>query len=224
LGHTSSEFVTKEDDTTDEALAEKFVQRDEKSSRYFAEILRDLGFTKILERNALEDLLFGVQIGLETHRRKNIGGDAFKLEIHSQLLKVTKDLQDQGFSVSVQPETKIKCNNGLSKTVDFALSFQGKPRFGVEVNFYTVTGSKPTEIKRSYGDVTRRLADAGVDLVWITDGKGYRSMNRSLRDAYVILPNIYNLKQTCRYFTTDLVENLKANPRPSDCISVGKAR
>jgi len=173
-----------------------------------------------LERNALADLLFGVQIGLETHRRKNIGGDAFKIEIQSHLAGIAQELTKAGFPMLVQPEVRIDCKNGLSKRVDFALMFQGKPRFGIEVNFYTVQGSKPTEIKRSYGDVTRRLADAGVELIWVTDGKGYRSMNRSLRDAYVILPNIFNLKQVREHLAPDLEQNLKANPRPSNSVSV----
>lgn len=43
-----------------------------------------------------------------------------------------------------------------------------------------------------------------ADLIWITDGKGYRLMNRSLRDAYVILPNIYNYKQALAHLQHDL--------------------
>ncbi|MBI3878439.1 MAG: hypothetical protein HY301_00020 [Verrucomicrobia bacterium] len=209
LGHTNSEFVTKEDDTTDAALAERYVQRDEKSSRYFAELLRDLGFEKILRRNALEDLLLGVQIGLETHRRKNIGGDAFRDEIAAMLAQVTRQLASNGHALLVEPETTIRYGNGLSKKVDFALTQGGHPRFGIEVNFYTVSGSKPTEIKRSYGSITSGLKAVGTELLWITDGKGYRAMNRSLRDAFVTLPNIYNLRQAQESLQGDLCYSLK---------------
>jgi type II restriction enzyme len=93
--------------------------------------------------------------------------------------------------------------------VDFALTQNGRPKFGVEVNFYTVSGSKPTEIKRSYGDLARSLNQVGMDLIWITDGKGYRAMNRSLRDAYVIFPNIYNLRQAQRHLQPDLLTSLR---------------
>ena len=209
LGHTNSEFVTREDDTTDSALAERFSGRDEQSSRYFAELLRDLGFERILRRNDLQDLLLGVQIGLETHRRKNIGGDAFRDEIAALLAQVTRQLASDGQGLLVEPETTIRYDNGLSKKVDFALTQNGRPKFGVEVNFYTVSGSKPTEIKRSYGDLTRGLNQVGVDLIWITDGKGYRAMNRSLRDAYVIFPNIYNLQQAQRHLQLDLLTSLR---------------
>ncbi|MFN3410397.1 MAG: DpnII family type II restriction endonuclease [Limisphaerales bacterium] len=209
LGHTNSEFVTKEDDTTNVALAERYVRRDEKSSRYFAELLRDLGFERILRRNDLEDVLLGVQIGLETHRRKNIGGDAFHHEVAALLDQVARQLAGKGKALLVQPETTIRYGRGLSKKVDFALTQDGQVRFGVEVNFYTVQGSKPTEIKRSYGDITRGLHGVGVELLWITDGKGYRSMQRSLRDAFVTMPNIYNLRQAQQSLQNDLWLALK---------------
>ena len=209
LGHTNSEFVTKEDDTTDVKLAERYVHRDEKSSRYFAELLRDLGFEKILRRRDLEDVLLGVQIGLETHRRKNIGGDAFRDEVAALLAQVARQLAGKGKALLVEPETTIRYGKGLSKKVDFALTQDGRPRFGVEVNFYTVQGSKPTEIKRSYGDITRGLQEVGVELIWITDGKGYRSMQRSLRDAFVTMPNIYNLRQAQEGLQNDLWLALK---------------
>lgn len=209
LGHTNSEFVTREDDTTDVALAERYVHRDEKSSRYFAELLRDLGFERILRRKDLEDLLLGVQIGLETHRRKNIGGDAFRDEIAAMLAQTARQLASNGQALLVQPEMTIRYGNGLSKKVDFALMQGGRPRFGIEVNFYTVSGSKPTEIKRSYGDITRGLNGVGVELLWITDGKGYRAMTRSLRDAFVTLPNIYNLRQARQCLPEDLRRALK---------------
>jgi hypothetical protein len=204
LGHTNSEFVTKEDDTSDCAIAERFAGRNEASARYFAELLRDLGFERILQRNALEDVLLGVQIGLETHRRKNIGGDTFRGEIEALLQRIARELADQGHGLRLEPEATIRYGNGLSKKVDFALTRAGRARFGIEVNFYTVSGSKPTEIKRSYGDLTRGLAQVGVDLIWITDGKGYRAMTRSLRDAYVIFPNIYNLRQARQSLSSDL--------------------
>jgi type II restriction enzyme len=157
----------------------------------------------------LEDILLGVQIGLETHRRKNIGGDAFRDEIAAMLAEVTRQLAGNGHALLVEPETTIRYGNGLSKKVDFALTQGGRPRFGIEVNFYTVSGSKPTEIKRSYGSITRGLNEVGTELLWITDGKGYRAMNRSLRDAFVTLPNIYNLRQAQASLQDDLRRALK---------------
>jgi type II restriction enzyme len=207
LGHTNKEFVTKEDDIDTVSLAESIVKEDEQRALYFANILKDLGFERILERNGLRDLLLGVQIGLETHRRKNVGGDAFMGQVGVLLLRVIDELRALGVEASIEskkPQTKITYGQGLSKEVDFVLLRGGSVRFGIEVNFYTVSGSKPTEIKRSYGEILRGMQSVGIDFVWITDGKGYREMQRSLRDAYVILPNIYNYKLAEEHLVSDI--------------------
>ncbi len=204
LGHTNPEFVTKEDDLLTVGLGESIVNKDEGKALYFSSLLKDLGFLHVLNRDDLEDLMLGVQLGLETHRRKNVGGDTFNGEVAELLNSVMVRLRTSGHAIRVQQETTISVGRGLSKKVDFALLLNDVIRFGVEVNFYTVSGSKPTEIKRSYGDLLRGLQSVNIDLIWVTDGKGYRQMLRSLRDAYVILPNIYNLKQAQQHLLSDL--------------------
>ena len=51
----------------------------------------------------------------------------------------------------------------------------------IEVNFYSGTGSKPSEIISSYSDRNRELKSAGWKFVWLTDGMGWRKMQRPLR-------------------------------------------
>jgi len=190
-------------------MAEAIKQGDEKSALYLANLLSDLGFEKVLMRNDLEDLLFGVQIGLETHRRKNIGGRNFKTEVRALLEEISPLVSKKtGRKVKISEERALRYGRGLSKKVDFAIEVDGRESFGVEVNFYTVSGSKPTEIKRSYGNILQGLSSVGIDLIWITDGKGYKQMQKSLRDAYVILPNIYNLIQIKKYLADDIIDSL----------------
>lgn len=207
LGHTSGDFVSRQDDISIESVAKSVASGDRNDAVNFAKLVQDLGFYKVLLRDDLEDVLFGVQVGLETHRRKNVGGVFFKDEVHSMLISVADELSG---AIQIEQEIKIDCGERLSKNVDFAILSSGKCRFGVEVNFYTVSGSKPTEIKRSYGDVRRRLLENNIDLIWITDGKGYKNMQRSLGDAYVILPNIYNLSHARKFLSADIRASLQA--------------
>src|SRR5262249_34546294 len=152
-----------------------------------------------LAREDLADVLLGVQVGLETHRRKNVGGEGVRALVEQRLVEICTPL-----GYRVQEEQTIAYGNRLSKKVEFALTRDGRQRVGIEVNFYTVTGSKPTEIKRSYGGILRAMEGQDMELVWITDGKGYRSMVRSLRDAVVTFPNIYNLHQLRQHLANDL--------------------
>ncbi len=204
LGHTDNNFVTFQDDIDILKLANEIANGNEDSASYFAKTLRDLGFEKLLLREDIEDIFLGVQIGLETHRRKNLGGAIFQAKIKNLIIKVIHYLKMYGYDVDFKEEITINYSEKLRKKLDFLIFYRGTPRFGIEVNFYTVPGSKPTEIKRSYGNILEGLSKQGIDLVWITDGKGYTQMRKSLKDAYSLLPNIYNLKQAKKHLLFDL--------------------
>lgn len=209
LAHTHDQIATRQDDLDFPAVATAVQAGNEGDALNLAQLLADVGFARILTRDRLEDMLLGVQLGLETHRRKNVGGRRFNDDVLTTLATVAAQVRQRGRTeFEVTQETVLRYGTGLSKKVDFALHVDGHLRFGVEVNFYTTTGSKPADIKRSYGNVLAELAQLGTDLIWITDGKGYRGMKRSLRDAYVILPNIYNLNQAREHLAHDLAEAL----------------
>ncbi len=204
LGHTNNDFVSRQDDLNVEILGLEIQKGSQEQAAYLASLLNDLGFRKLLDREDLQDLLLGVQVGLETNRRKNIGGEQFRLVVAPILKRIATPL-----GLTVLEEQVMYYGDGLSKKVDFTLTRDGKHIIGIEINFYTVSGSKPTEIKRSYGGILHGMQEHKTELVWITDGKGYRSMLRSLRDAVVIFPNIYNIKMLEEHFAQDVAAKLK---------------
>jgi hypothetical protein len=204
LGHTDNSFVTLQDDIDILKLAREIANGNENTAFYFARTLKDLGFKKLLLREDIEDIFLGVQIGLETHRRKNLGGTIFQTMIKKLINEIINHLKVYGYDVDYKEEVTINYGKGLRKKLDFLILYRGAPRFGIEVNFYTVPGSKPTEIKRSYRNILEGLSKQGIDLIWITDGKGYTQMKKSLKDAYSLLPNIYNLKQVEAYLLADI--------------------
>jgi len=209
LAHTDNEIATRESYISLPEVAAKISNGNEESALDVAGLLYDLGLGKILCQENLGNVLYGVQIGLETHRRKNVGGEEFKKEVETLLGRIVgKVAKRVGDDVKLLGETTIRYGKNLSKRVDMAIKVRDEVLVGIEVNFYTSSGSKPTEIKRSYADVQRGLASVGVELVWITDGKGYRRMERSLRDAFEIMPNIYNLKQASDSLEDDLADHI----------------
>ncbi len=206
IGHTGSDFVTQQDDIQIAQISGQVKDGDEQSALYLASLLADLGFKRILERDDLDDVLLGVQLGLETHRRKNVGGEHFRHFAFGCLKDTTLAISNRiQRDVNLTEEKALVFGNNLSKRVDFVIKVDGITKFGIEVNFYTTSGSKPTEIKRSYGNIREGLSSVGVDLIWITDGNGHKQMQRSLRDAYVILPNIYTLRQAQQFLGEDLI-------------------
>lgn len=221
LGHTDSrKFVTSIDhirfaDISQPLNAEK--------AAYFACLFTDLGLLQI-SHTRIRDYFLGVQIGLETNRRKNTGGYAFTDLIGNKLSEIIADLKED-FPISMTSETRIYYNNGTShKKVDYCIMFYDTPCMGIEVNFYTVVGSKPTEIKRSYIHVNQELEKVATELIWITDGIGYLEMKKSIQEAFEIHQNIYNYRMFMEHFAQDLVQFLKqlSGKIPPPTLSAGK--
>lgn len=214
LGHTPKDFVSFDDNVNIETISKNIQNGDQRSAEYIVKLFIDLGIKNVLTFEKIVDYFFGIQVGLETHKRKNVGGDAFKLYVEEELKKIISKMNSNGHNLKLVPEQLIEYTTpdnktSQSKKVDFAIFNNDKLKTGIEINFYTNTGSKPTEIKRSYGEVNRKLNKLGIVLVWITDGFGYTKMQKSLKDAFEIHPNIYNFEMLKKYFEADLADLFK---------------
>lgn len=203
LGHTGKNYVSNQDYIDFKSFSE--YEKDEHQMYYIAGVLVDLGLCNVLNLE-IDDYFTGVQVGLETHRRKNVGGTAFSFVINNELESIIKKIKmDKGCDILLTKEEVIYYIDGkTSKTLDFCLKYKDKT-LGVEVNFYTASGSKPTEIKRSYGHVNNELEKVGAALAWITDGIGYKEMKKSLKEAVDIHKNTYNLNMMKESFEQDII-------------------
>lgn len=206
LGHTNDYYVSDKDNVDFLEIAKEIGDDSAAKAAYVSTLLVDLGLKNIVAGRDIESAFVGVQVGLESNRRKSVGGEAFNQWIR-ELLESTCALLNK--DCEVQSEVRIPykdSNNG--KKVDFALLYKKKVKIGVEVNFYTTSGSKPSEIKRAYQNVDGELARVGVELMWITDGAGYLKMKRSLREAFETHPNTYNYEMARRYLKEDILDFL----------------
>lgn len=101
MGHTGEGFVSTQDNVTIDGLSERIIKEREEASQYAARLLSDLGIDKVLEREDLSGTFFGVQIGLETHRRKNVGGEAFNAIVGDFLSRLVKEF-DPKLDITLQ--------------------------------------------------------------------------------------------------------------------------
>lgn len=201
LAHTGDTFVSRTDDINIVSFWDDS-QREQKAE-YIAGLAVDLGVRNILSLELL-DYFTGVQVGLETHRRKNIGGNAFVSVVEAELEHIRQELSRDNIEMTIESEQQILyTDEKTGKRADILLTANDR-KVGIELNFYSSPGSKPTEIKRSYGQVNQRLDEVGVPLVWITDGAGYRKMRKSLSEAWEIHKNIYNFNMVREHLTNDL--------------------
>jgi hypothetical protein len=208
LGHTNDYYVSDKDNLQFEQAAQQIsANDDEQSAERVASVLLDIGLERLIRQADLKSTFLGVQIGLESNRRKSVGGKVFSNWVQ-QLLESACGLLGQDYDLKTEVEIPY-VDSRNSKQVDFAILHRGIIKIGVEANFYTTGGSKPSEIKRSYQNVNRELNGVGIELVWITDGAGYLKMKKNLEEVFRVHPNTYNYEMARRHLKDDILSFIK---------------
>lgn len=167
--------------------------------------LEQTGLAELITNKEIKnfvDYVFGVEVGLDTHARKNRSGELMESIVENILLDNGITYQKQVKSSSF-PEIHSVLN-GDSKVFDFVISTPNCT-YLIEVNFYHGGGSKPNETARSYTELAPKINSVnGYRFVWITDGVGWNSARAMFNAAYnVITPYVYNLT-TIRNFISNI--------------------
>ncbi len=140
----------------------------------------------LCQMESATDYLLGVEVGLDTNARKNRSGLFLERMVTENLSELSSRnprllfVGQKSFGY-VQDEYNIKIPSALrNRKFDYAVINNGKAT-NIEVNFYSGTGSKPSEIISSYINRGEVLSSAGWKFVWLTDGLGWRSMREPFR-------------------------------------------
>ena len=66
----------------------------------------------------------------------------------------------------------------------------------IEVNYYGGGGSKLKSVAGEFAELSAYFNEQALDIqfIWITDGQGWHSANRPLRDSFETIDYIINLK------------------------------
>lgn len=78
------------------------------------------------------------------------------------------------------------------RQIDFAV-FAKQTLFLIETNFYDGVGSKLKSTAGEYKSDFRRWKSDGHQFIWITDGKGWKSTHKPLRETFDDTDYILNL-------------------------------
>ena len=138
----------------------------------------------------LVDYVFGVETGLDTNARKNRSGHLMEGQVASMLDNAGVAYRQEVYSTEY-PELSVLGED--KKRFDFVVE-SNHCKYLMEVNFYSGGGSKLNEVARAYSELSPKInAVDGFELVWITDGIGWKSAKNKLEEAFYAIPNIYNL-------------------------------
>ncbi|RFT14953.1 MAG: Type II restriction enzyme MjaIII [Candidatus Saccharicenans subterraneus] len=152
-----------------------------------------------LSTSSLQDYLYGIEVGTDSNARKNRSGRIAEIMLRNQIEKI-KDEPDIEV-LMVQKSFKELENKGCivperlrDRKSDFIFMKKSGKIIDIEVNFYNVSGSKPQEIVDAYLNRQRELNEVGVELIWITDGPGWRRGLNQLEKALDKIDYILNFK------------------------------
>lgn len=153
---------------------------------------------------SLVDYVFGIETGMDSNARKNRSG-----EITEKALANIFSQSGIMFETQVKSKTMPKLEAALGKDMkkfDFVIRTT-KKTYVIEVNFYNGGGSKPNEVARAYAGIAPKInAIEGYEFVWITDGIGWLDAKPEIKNAFDIIPKIYNmttLKEFINYLKND---------------------
>ncbi|MEA5535823.1 type II restriction endonuclease [Crocosphaera sp. XPORK-15E] len=162
--------------------------------------LRQTGFLNQIESQqikSLPDYFLGVEVGLDTNGRKNRSGKAMEEIIEYFIDSICQHHDFEYISQATSDKIKKKFNKHLTvknsaKKIDFAINTPNK-LFLIETNFYGGGGSKLKATAGEYSDIFIQWQNDGHQFIWVTDGVGWLTAKKPLRDAFNKIDYILNL-------------------------------
>ncbi|MBR3051568.1 MAG: type II restriction endonuclease [Selenomonadaceae bacterium] len=164
--------------------------------------MRQTGLFDMLQNHLianLYDYVTGVEVGLDSNGRKNRGGHQMERLVEKFLSAAGVTYHKEMYLEDVEKTfgldlSAISAAGTSAKRFDFVVEAANKI-FGIETNFYTGGGSKLNETARSYKMIAEEARNiAGFEFVWITDGNGWESARRNLKETFLVLPTLYNIR------------------------------
>ena len=157
------------------------------------------------------DYCFGVEVGMDTNARKNRTGKSMESIVKKIIQKFSKENNLEYIPQATQ--TKIKSRWGvemeLDKTnriFDFAIFNKSKNTiYIIETNFYGGGGSKLKSTAGEYQYLYDLLSKQGIDLIWVTDGLGWRTTKKSLFETFIHNDYVFNIELIKQEILKDVI-------------------
>ena len=169
--------------------------------RGVVEFLIKTGIGCLLENKQIKNLVdyaTGVEVGLDSNGRKNRGGTLMESLVEEFVSDTCSSLKleylAQATSKKIKEQWKIDVKvDKSSRQLDFAINNNGKLYF-IECNFYGGGGSKLKSTATEYIEMNRYWNNQGIEFIWITDGAGWKSTLKPLREYFDKADYLLNLE------------------------------
>ncbi len=180
-----------------------FFQKDYTSNeiKEIVEFIIKTGLGSLLINKQIKNLVdyaTGVEVGLDSNGRKNRGGTLMEKLVEEFVSETCNKLNLEYMSQATSNKIKEIWNIDVkvdksSRQLDFAINNKGK-LFFIECNFYGGGGSKLKSTSTEYIEMNRYWNNQGIEFIWVTDGAGWKSTMKPLREYFDKADYLLNLE------------------------------
>ncbi|MCH4170777.1 MAG: type II restriction endonuclease [Lactobacillus sp.] len=170
-------------------------------------------------KRSLVDYVYGVQAGLDSNGRKNRSGTENEIILENNLKILEKrhpncHYKTQATAKFIKNKWDITVPEVLKPGKSGGRRYDGavyneftKKVTVIETNFYGGGGSKLKAVSGEFSSIYETsLKDANqVGFAWISDGPGWDTAKNPLREAFDVIPTIFNLQMVKDNFLEEYV-------------------
>lgn len=180
----------------------------------YLEFMEKTGLKDLIENhviNNLVDYVLGVEVGLDSNGRKNRGGHLMESLLESYIRDLHAEYYKEMYTRDIEKkwhvDLSLLTNMGdVAKRFDFVVKTNSQI-YVFETNFYRTGGSKLNETARSYKKISEEIDKIdGVTFIWVTDGYGWLSAKRNLKETFDILEHLYNINDLDHHVLDNVIK------------------
>lgn len=184
------------------------------SPKVAVSFLKETGILLLLQNSrikSLSDYIYGVEVGLDTNGRKNRTGTMMENIVEFYVQKICLANNWEYLTQATQGKIKEKWNKHItvdksSRSIDFAIHANNK-LFLIESNFYEGGGSKLKSTAGEYKTDFLRWKKDGHEFIWITDGLGWKTALKPIRETFDLTDYILNLDMLEKGLLEDIINS-----------------
>lgn len=144
------------------------------------------------------DFVTGVEAGIDSNGRKNRGGKQMEKIVGVYVDEVCDTLKLEYLKEANAKAIKEKWGIEIivdksSRRLDYVINKNGKLYF-IECNFYGGGGSKLKSTATEYIEMNRYWNKQNIEFIWVTDGAGWQSTLKPLREYFDKADYLLNLE------------------------------
>jgi type II restriction enzyme len=174
--------------------------------------MKSSGLFKLFNNKTIKsipDYVIGIETGLDSNGRKNRSGSSMEsivnFYVENQCINKSWEWLEQATQKKIYEKWGKKITVEKSdRQIDFAILANNK-LFLIETNFYGGSGSKLKSTAGEYKSDFKRWKADGHDFIWITDGEGWKSTHKPLRETFDETDVILNLDMLEKGLLVDII-------------------